>query len=296
MALHVLNFLLAIFGMLRFEIGMVSFRIWFFRAASGKPVDFQDAWNFVLRNSWFFKGRTFFGNRFQSNWKQFAVYYLARIFRKKGWSFQLDIGVEGKDVLGEFITADRPLIILAPHTRLSDFVDGLVASKGTPFYVLASSANASKSGQFWGFEGKQKVIVTSQYSLLEARSVLRQGFTIVANPDFTERQPRSLYQNRFVSEGLFRLAKSTGSSLLFSDTKLTEECKVVCHFEEPQVNISTSEPHEVVADFIRFCIENEPLNAGLQPEPHPKNYPRIRLYDFYVPRYFTRNKNQPGQS
>jgi len=285
MAKNLLALARAIFGLLRCNTGVFCLKTWFvWRRIDNRPPDFQTGWRVAKSLKWLLQGRGYVANRFRQNWCQFAMSKLMAEYRNNELGVFPEIAVFGENLLEKvFQRGAPPIIVLCPHRRC-DAVAAVLKKYDPNLVCVSKSRRAANAANHYGHQGELDIVVTGAYTLMESRAKLKAGQALKADPDFTERRPGWLYQDIFVSVGLFRLAIVCRANVLFAISQVLENGVIQVTFEMPDVVIAKSTPNELAELFVNFSVVYEPALVGMKVEKKNSKilYPKKRLYDFCV--------------
>lgn len=286
MIAQISDFLIALFGMFRFALGLLILRFWVLGCKlAGLPLSFEAGWRLVGRLEILFRGRFFAANRFRQNWRNFAHLKLLHLLQNRTSGHFSDFILSDQAGLTScFGSQSAPVIVLAPHSRSSSAISILIRQYTDQITLVAKSSNIATPSKIYGFHEALDFVLTDAHTLLKVRKELKSGKTIIAHPDYTLRRPGRLYHDVRVSDGLFQLAVHSKVQLIFAHCDVTKDGAIVVIFEKPDLPLPYFSASEAAQSFSRFCQKHNAHLAGQLVDGYDRktSYAERPMFDFCV--------------
>jgi hypothetical protein len=186
--------------------------------------------------------------------------FLGLILTKLGWrkvSFPIPITTSGLDLLIDLHSKHERLIICSGHFPLNRIVHQVLGELSLPYVVVSTV----KGFDMWGnFKRPNcKILPVSAHVFLHAKRHLLAGDIVITDIDRVNKG-----QVIEVSPNLFRLAQLTATPVLFVRTALTDQGRILVHFEAPsQLLIQSADINFCLQEFIRFLDQSSQFPASI---------------------------------
>jgi hypothetical protein len=251
----------ALIGLARWKIGNALLKFFILRnRKSGKDKLFERGWMFVQRFHWFFSGRQLYRNRFQKNWRGFALIALVSAVKRYDASFAPKIVTKNHHLLTEPVKRDSPIVVATIHTGTETSLNRMFEELDMESAVIAASKSSPQrlSGLF-GLKGTVDLINRSSDAFLIARRKMKDGKAICCCADFTIREAGTLYHDHYMATGLFDFAKRARARVIYAVSTVSEAGEIIINLAKPGIKEENSTAEELAHDFIVFisALTNE---------------------------------------
>jgi len=184
---------------------------------------------------------------------EIALHYALNIMSSSGLLFDLEMKIEGAEILREALLKSNGTLIVAPHALLVLSLFRYLHDRGC-FPTIVSAA------PFVHIYGKRLVtraLPPSSSLFIRLRTVLRRGDVVCAMIDEAPRNSARTIQFPtstrpiYISDGLIKLARRCDAGVIFTSARLDERQNIVLRFEAPLAVASMSEL-SIAKSFVNF--------------------------------------------
>lgn len=254
MRTHPFSILAALIGTARYKFGQFLLNVLArHRASLPARARFELGWQFIRKFQWLFRGRDLSGNRYSSDWKNYAFMRLLAILNNGTDRFVPSIQVYNEGALLQAIEDQVGIVVVTLHSRVHTVLSRVFEERGISHSVIANSLAVQVFSELLGLRGKVDLVRLGDSSLLVARKKLRAGRLIWTCADFTVREPGTLYHDIYVADGLFEFAKNCGARLVYAVSNVSEDGIVEVFLSRPSIDEERASPFALANDFVDFC-------------------------------------------
>ncbi|MDQ1638986.1 MAG: Bacterial lipid biosynthesis acyltransferase [Pyrinomonadaceae bacterium] len=185
--------------------------------------------------------------------EEIALYHALSIMTRGGVLFDLEIKIEGAEILRAALRNSHGTLMVAPHALLSVLLIRYLHDVSCPPTTVAATS-------FVHIYGTRFVIPALQPSsnlLIRIRTALRRGDLVYAMIDEAPRNSARTIQFTsgtravYVSDALIKLAQRCDAGVIFTSARLDERQNIVLRFEAPMAGAETSEL-SITKSFVNF--------------------------------------------
>jgi hypothetical protein len=222
------------------------------------PADtlFREAWRMFDRKT----APTAIGNNFrQIPDRHFRHYNFRHFFKYLFPSFLPEIKLD-QSVISAI--GSQKSIIATIHSKSEYAILAALERAGLrTAMITASSMNVSKL-ETYGIKKPPLGILRTPGAFIEARSALRDGYTLVCDVDYVLGR-RYMNVERYISASLFDFQRVVGAQMFFAYTRIDENGQIECIVE--QARHSSAQPSFLsAAQFIEFIDKVQGQPSGLK--------------------------------
>ena len=185
--------------------------------------------------------------------EEIALHYALNIMSQSGALFDLEIKIEGAEILHAALRNSHGTMIVAPHTLLSVSLIRYLHDVGCP----PTTVSAAPFVHIYGTRFVLRALQPSSSLLIRLRTALRRGDLVYAMIDEAPRNsartiqfpagPRPVY----ISNALIKLAKRCDADVIFTSARLDERQNIVLTFDAPLAVTDASEL-SIAKSFVNF--------------------------------------------
>lgn len=272
----------ALTGLVRWETGNILLKLFILRNKRLEQDQlFDRSWTFVQRFRWLLSGRQLYRNRFQMNWKSFALISLVREVKRHHPSFAPAIITKNRHILTEPANQGSPIVVATIHTGTETSLNRMFEQLGVKSSVIAASGGSEqRRSALLGLKGKADFIQRSNDSFLMARRKMKDGKAICCCADFTIREAGTLYHDRYMAPGLFEFAKRAKAKVIYALPLVSDSGQIIINLSAPGIWEENSTAEELAHDFILFIstITSEKCNWKVGSPQRPGSQQLYRRY------------------
>jgi hypothetical protein len=196
--------------------------------------------------------------------EEIALHYVLTIMSQSGALFDLDMKIEGAEILQAALRNSHGTLIVAAHTLLSVSLIRYLHDMGYP----PTTVSAAPFVHVYGTGCVIRALQPSSSLLIRLRTALRRGDLVYAMIDEAPRHSARTIQLSsgthpvYISDALIKLAKRCDAGLIFTSARLDERQNIVLTFEAPRAITDTSEL-SIAKSFVNF-LETHVERRGRQ--------------------------------
>jgi hypothetical protein len=185
--------------------------------------------------------------------EEIALHYALNIMSQSGALFDLDIKIEGAEILQGALGNSHGTMIVAPHTLLSVSLIRYLHDVG----CLPTTVSAAPFVHIYGTRFVIRAVQPSSSLLIRLRTALRRGDVVYAMIDKAPRNSARTIQFPtgarpvYISDALIKLAKRCDARVIFTSARLDERQNIVLTFDAPLDLTDTSEL-SIAKSFVNF--------------------------------------------
>jgi lauroyl/myristoyl acyltransferase len=185
--------------------------------------------------------------------EEIALHYALNIMSHSGALFDLEMKIEGAEIVRAALRKSHGTLIVAPHALLVLSLFRYLRDLGYPATIVSAAP-------FVHVYGTRLVACTLQPSsslLIRVRSALRRGDVVCAMIDEGPRNSARTVQFEtcagpvYISDALIKLAKRCDADVIFTSARLDERQNIVLTFDAPLALTDTSEL-AIAKSFVNF--------------------------------------------
>jgi hypothetical protein len=185
--------------------------------------------------------------------EEIALYHALNIMTRSGVLFDLEMRIEGAEILHGALRNSHGTMMVAPHALLSVLLIRYLHDVGR----LPKTVAATPFVHIYGTRFLTRALQPTSSLLIRLRTALRRGEMVYAMIDEAPRNsartiqfqagPRAVY----ISDALIKLAKGCDAGVIFTSARLDERQNIVLRFDAPPALADTSEL-SIAKSFVNF--------------------------------------------